>query len=348
MKAEPDQANYNAAERFNDWIDARFENENGGALAIFGNLLKPSEVLHRMNFPAYAAAFPEFKQHWEETLITTVVNDFPIVVAHPFYRFLYGSENETQRFQFLRDTWEGLINLVHALVVSEARSIGLPLTAPAKCGNILTDKISERLDSIEQILTQAGAAGIALESSKIVDLALITTIKQLNQTRNAFSHTGAIAEHQAKNYISECLDDVLDVLDGFSGLKEVKLIRYDNLNGMQLRHERFDGHAKTKRFAMIALTASTAGAVMPLLSKDETLVAIRGKVLSIRPFITLIPQAAGGHVTQVAFLKKTKGAAPNRRIVFEIVGEAKEVEQDRALYQVTINEIRALFGEPAE
>jgi hypothetical protein len=348
MKAQPDQANYNSAPSFNAWIDARFQTENSGSLEILGLSLRPSEVLHRMDFARYLAAFPEFKQHWEETLIATVVTDFPIMIAHPFYRFLEGSENETQRFQFLRDTWEGLINFVHALVVSEARAAGMALTAPAKCGNILTEKLAERIDTIEHILTLAAAGGVVLESGKVVDLALTATIKQLNQTRNAFSHTGAIAEDQAKNFITECLDDVFDVLDAFSGLKEVKLIRYDALDGMQLRHEKFDGHANTKRFGKLPLIVATAGAVMPLLSKDETLVSIRGKILSVRPFITFIPQAAGGHVTQVAFLKKTKGAAPNRRLIYEIVGEANEIEQDRALYQTAINEIRALFGEAAE
>ncbi|MEA3186916.1 MAG: hypothetical protein QOD99_746 [Chthoniobacter sp.] len=348
MKATPDQANFNSAESFNAWIDDRFQNENGGSLQILGQALRPSEVLHRFSFAGYLAAFPEFKQHWEETLITKVVSDFPILIAHPFYRFLEGSENETQRFQFLRDTWEGLINCVHALVVSEARAAGMALVAPAKCGTILTDKLSDRLDTIEQILTQAAAAGLALESANVVDLSMIATIKQLNQTRNAFSHTGAIAEDQAKNYITECLDDVFDVLDAFSGLKEVRLMRYDSLNGMQLRHERFDGHANTKRFGTIALSAATAGVVMPLLSKDETLMIVRGKVISVRPFITFIPHAAGGHVTQVAFLKKTKGAAPDRRIIYEIVGEANEIEHDRTLYQPVINDIRALFGEPAE
>lgn len=347
MKATPDPTLFESAPAFNDWIDDQFVKEAGGPLQILGKQMRPSEVLHKFSFDTYQAAFPDFKRFREELIISTVTEKFPIIIAHPFFRFLEGSENELQRLQFLRDTWEGLINFVHALVVSEARAARLSLGVPAKCGQILSESLAVRIGTVESILGLAASSGLKLESSKLVDLGLATTIKELNQARNAFSHTGAVAEDQAKTYINECIEDVFDVLDGFRGLSEVRLLRYDRLDGLRIRHERFDGHAKTKRFGELPVSQANLGAIVPLLKKEETLLAVGGVIFNAHPFLHLIPQP-GGHVTQVAFFKKTKGDAPNRKLLFEIVGEANEFEEDRVPFQPAINEIRVQFGEQPE
>jgi hypothetical protein len=339
MRAEPDLQRFDNVPAFNAWIDENFVNENGRELRIFGKQLRPSEILHVLSFDTYRAAFPQFKRHREESLITIVSESFPIIIAHPFYRFLVGSENEHQRLQFLRDTWEGLVNFVHALVVSEARSVKLPLAAPAKCSQIMSDSLASRIATVGHILEIASSSGQSLESGRIVDLRFVSTLKELNQTRNAFSHGGAASEDQAKAYIEECLEDVFDLLDGFSGIRDVKLIRYERLDGTRIRHERFDGHAKTKRFGEFTLAPSGVSTVTPLLSRNEALLVVGGRVFSAHPFLMFLPP--GGHITQVAYFKKAHGEHPNRTLSFEIVGESVIVEESRARFQGDINEIRS-------
>ena len=347
MKAFPDPNKFESVPRFNEWIDTKFAKDNGGDLEILGEKLRPSEVLHKFSFDTYQAKFAEYKRHREEAIISTVTESFPIVIAHPFYRCIYGFENEIQRLQFLRDTWEGLINFVHALVVSESRAEKLPLGAPVKCANVLSDSLATRIGTIENVLSVANSSGIPLESTKIVNLEVVTTIKELNHTRNAFSHSGAVSEHRATALINECIEDVFDVLDGFSLLRDVKLLRYDRLDGLQMRHERFDGHAKTRRYGGIQLNPTRLSTFAPLLTKEETLLAIKGKIFSACPFLVFVPHSSG-HSVQVAFYKKARGDAPNRKLIFEIVGEANEIEQDRSQFQPVINEIRAQFGEHPE
>ena len=145
MKAIPDPKNFDSNSAFNAWIDAKFAESNGGELTIIGKTLRPSEVLHRLGYDGYETAFQQFKESREESLIDVVTTQFPIIIAHPFSRFLEGSEHEVQRLQFLRDTWEGLINFTHALAVGEARQMRLVLVASAKCGQILSDRLADRI-----------------------------------------------------------------------------------------------------------------------------------------------------------------------------------------------------------
>jgi hypothetical protein len=347
MKAIPDRNKFESNPAYNAWIDAQFTESNSGGLSILGKALRPSEVLHRLGYDVYESAFQQFKQSREESLIDLVTEQFPIIIAHPFSRFLEASENEIQRLQFLRDTWEGLINFVHAVIVGEARNAKLQMLAPARCSNILSDRLADRISTIESVLLIARKAQVILEASKIIDPATIAVIRVLNQARNAFSHTGAPSEGQAKQYIAECIDEVFDVLEAFTCLKDVRLLRYDRLDGTQLRHERFDGHSRTRRFSSVHIPPALAAASVTLLTREETLVLAGGKLLSVKPLLHLIPHP-GGHFTQVTFFKKAKGAPPDRKLVFEIVGESVEVEEARQPFQPIVNDIRALFGEPPE
>src|SRR5262249_18374139 len=156
---------------------------------------------HRINYDAYEAGFLQFKQVREGTIVETVTEQFPVIIARPFSRFLDGSEHEVQRLQFLRDTWEGLVNFVNAMAVGEARHETLRLAAPARCSHVFSERFHDRLCSSGNILSTASAAGVNLETRKIVDPATLTLVRELNQARNAFSHTGAPSEDQAGQYI---------------------------------------------------------------------------------------------------------------------------------------------------
>lgn len=176
---------------------------------------------------------------------------------------------------------------------------------------------------------------------------MIATIQELNRTRNAFSHSAAVSEDQAREYIADCVEDVLDVLDAFEQLRKIRLVRYQSMDGGTIKFERFDSHAKTKRFFEIQNMGAVIASAGPLLTRNQTLVFDSVKIFSARPFLHLIPKT-GGHVTEVAFFKKRQGSAPDRKLLFEIVGEALPLEMDCTGFQSEIDQIRALFGLPPE
>jgi hypothetical protein len=139
------------------------------------------------------------------------------------------------------------------------------------------------------------------------------------------------------------LEDVFDVLEAFEPLRNVRLLRYQSMDGGTIKFERFDSHAKTKRFVEIKNMDAVISSAGPVLAKSQTLIYDGTKLFSARPFLNLIPKP-GGHITEVAFFKKRQGTAPNKKLLFEIVGEAETLELDCISFQSEINQIRALFG----
>src|SRR6266496_6653827 len=90
--------------------------------------------------------------------------------------------------------------------------------------------------------------------SQIAPLVTLQAMKELNQSRNAFSHSAAQSEMQARNWINECLEDVLDILSDLEGLKSVQIARYISQAGLNLRCELFRGYSSTRTIRSIPIT----------------------------------------------------------------------------------------------
>jgi hypothetical protein len=343
MNFGADKDNYDKLPDFNEWVDLQFTAENRD-LEVLGFRPRPSLVLHQLSFDTYEVALADYRAQKEEELKEVVTSEFPAPIAHYFYRFLYGSENELQRLHFLRDTWEAIINFLHALVVGETRFLCLSLTAPLKFSELLSDKLNARLLNIERLLDYAIANGVTLESEKVVSKALLTKIRELNQTRNAFSHIGAQSEEQARQFISESYVDVIDVLEQLKRLREIKVMRYLNQQGLKnVRHERFDGHSMTKTIKDLQLTKTQVNDSARYLQNDQLIVACGKRFFGLRPFY-YFEQDPNGHLTKLCFYKQAKGNSPNRKLVFEVVGESREVKFDRGIFKPELDELRTMFG----
>ena len=57
----------------------------------------------------------------------TVCDQFPAPVAIPYQQVIHGLREPARRLTRMRDTWEGLINLLAAMVIAEAVAIGRSL-----------------------------------------------------------------------------------------------------------------------------------------------------------------------------------------------------------------------------
>lgn len=347
MNSGADKDNYGKLPDFNEWVDLQFAEEKG-ELEVLGFRPRPSWVLHQLSFDTYEVALADYRAQKEEELKEVVTSEFPAPIAHYFYRFLYGSENELQRLHFLRDTWEAIINFLHALVVGETRFLNLPLTEPLKFSELLTKQLYDRLVTIERILDYASIHGVVLESEQVVSRGLLTKVRELNQTRNAFSHIGAQSEEQARQFISESYGDVIDVLEELRSLREIKVMRYLNQQGVKnVRHERFDGHAMTKTIKDLQLTKTQINDSERYLQKDQLIVTCGKRLFGLRPFL-YFEEEPNGHLTRLCFFKQPKGGVPDRKLIFEVVGESREVILDRAIFKPELDELRTMFGLPAD
>ncbi|MCY1543967.1 hypothetical protein D9M68_798110 [compost metagenome] len=184
--------------------------------------------------------------------------------------------------------------------------------------------------------------------AKISPATTLAAMKELNQSRNAFSHSAAQSEAQARSWISECYVDVVDVLADLDGLADIQIVRYlSQVDGTTLRCEIFRGHSSTRTIQNIKISHQQMLDSAKYFQQGQMLVIADGLIFGLRPMVYFREDGVG-HTTRLCIFRKTRGEAPDRRLEFEIIGEAARHEEDRRNFATEINELRGLFGLGAE
>lgn len=342
MRYQLDPNRYDACPSYNDWLDEQYS-ESKGPLDILGYQPRPSEVLFTMSPDTYEAAFPDFMQQREETIKDAVFNGFPTPIAYYLYRFENGYENELQRLHFLRDTWEAVVDVLHGLAIAELRHRQITMAEPFKFKNLLTDSVSQRIENIEEIIKQIKAAGKTPEFQRILSATTLSTMRELNQSRNAFSHLAAQSEAQSMGWINECRADVIEILGDLVGLQHMQIVRYlDQPDANTMRCETFKGHSAAKTIKKFPLSHTHMADSSRYFQKDHMLVILGNEIFSLRPAIHFRDDA-NGHMTRLCVLRKTHGDKPNRTIEYAVIGEAAPHIMDRSVFFAELTEIRGLF-----
>ncbi len=348
MKLQLDANNYEACPRYNEWLDDRYSQQSGANLDILGYQPRPSFVLFTMSPDTYEATFSDFTQQREEGIKESVCSQFPAPIAYYFYRFENGYESDLQRLHFLRDTWESVIDILHALAVAECRHRKIPAVDPLKFKDLFTDSVAKRLENIEGITAQLSAAGVLPAVAKVSPAATLAAMKELNQSRNAFSHSAAQSEAQARSWISECYVDVVEVLAELDGLEDVQIVRYlSQVDGTTLRCEIFRGHSSTRTIQNIKISHQQMIDSAKYFQQGQMLVIADGLIFGLRPMVYFREDGVG-HTTRLCIFRKTRGEEPDRRLEYEVVGEATRHEESRKNFATEINELRGMFGLEAE
>ena len=304
MRMHIDLERFEACPPYNEWLDRTYADESG-TLDILGFQARPCEVLFAMSQDTYQAAFADFHREWEEELKETVFTSFPSPIAHYFYRFESGFENELQRLHFLRDTWESIVDVFHGMAVSECRHRGLALADPLRLSDLLTDKVTQRLLNVERLIQYAASAGTRLKVAQMIPIETLQKMRELNQNRNAFSHSGAQSEAQARTWISECYAEVIDVLDDIRGLADADLYRYlSQLDGSTLRCELFRGHALTRTIKTVPLEPDQVALSQQYFQQGQILVSFDAELFSLRPFVHF-KEDGSGHATKLCLFRRT-------------------------------------------
>jgi len=347
MKFHLDSSDFDACPEFNQWVDEQCF-ERYGTLDIIGFQPRPSLVLFSLSQDTYQAAFDDFKRQREEDLKEIIYNDFPSPIAHYFYRFENGFENDLQRLHFLRDTWEAIVDLLHAIAVAECRFVCLCLSDPIAFKDFLSNKVAQRLLNIERIISQAEILGIRLQIADIVSVQTLQMMRSLNQSRNAFSHTAALSEKQARDWTNECYVDVIDIIDDMRRLGEIQILRYmGQIDGCTLRCEVFRGHSFTRTINTIKLSGDHVTDPQRFFQQGQILAFINKHIFGIRPLVHY-REDSSGQSTKLCMFRKAHGNKPNRLIEYEVVGESKRWNEDRNVFKAEIDELRKLFRLPPD
>lgn len=343
MKLRLDISDFESCPEYNDWLDTQYA-EQSGILDIFGFQPRPSFVLFSLSPDTYQAAFADFQQQRQDELKQAIFEEFPSPIAHYFYRFENGYENDLQRLFLLRDTWEAIVDVLHATAVAECRFRRIVLADPIAFSHFFSDSVAQRLLNIERVIGHFSSQNIYLSISQIVSISTLQTMRDLNQSRNAFSHSAAQSEFQARTWIGECYEAVINVLDDLRDLARLELLRYiGQIDASTLRCEVFRGHSFTRTIHNISLTADQVRDSQRFFQQGRILVFCNGCFFGLTPLVHY-REDTSGHMTKLCMFRKTRGEVPNRRIEYEVVGEAIRWEEDRTLFKSELDELRALFA----
>ncbi len=335
------ELSYEANNDFNQYLDDEY-----GLIIISGSHFQASKILYDLENETYRIALQEFRAQEIENFKETVFDEFPTPIAYNFYRFERGYDNENQRRDFLRDTWESIIFLIYAIVVGEFRCSKLSIDASTKIKmqEVLSDSLDAKLSIVAKLLQLALDQGIKLSSLKVTSLDLIEKLRELNRVRNGFSHSGAMSEEQARKFILANQGDVLSVLQDCKNLNSLKLLRFNKNEGKasHIRCEVFNGHSMNRTYETFLLTSEQVTTAFDYLDRDNILINIDNHIFSISPFFHF-KLTDSGHQTRLCCYKKKKGEPPEQKFIYEVIGDALEIDFEAANFSSVVDEIRSLL-----
>ena len=190
MKLEIDLADYDKCPPYNEWLDESYFDQSG-TLEILGFQRRPSRVLFSLSQDTYQAAFADFQTERQEELSRIVDEEFPAPISALLLSFRERLRERSTAIAFLAGYVEAIVDVLHGITIAECRFRGIALADPVKCKNILTDSVAQRLQNIELIVVHAQSQGVTIGDSTIVTSRTIQAMRELNQTRNGFSHSAA-------------------------------------------------------------------------------------------------------------------------------------------------------------
>lgn len=286
-----------------------------GEINIYDEKFSPSYVLFELKRETYRITLTDFLENQFEELQELVFDSFPALIAYNYRLSVRGpgANDPIKKFLHLKDAWEGVINIINALVFGEVRAKGVDLkTANVfHSGNpnlhfkpkvIRTDELKQRLENIRAIIkfSKDNSIGLKLEqiSSSVLDY-----LYDLQDNRNHFSHTSTPTKEQAAEELKTVQPLFKKVLKELRFLENVNIVRFESYT-TNCRFETFKGHYLNKEYDEINLAPFQLGIVMT--NPGEVIFARWDEeIFSLSPFLHFLNDATG-HETYLCFYKGKK------------------------------------------
>ncbi len=341
--SQPDLAVYDNNADYNQFLDER---NTPNPIAIETSHFRPSKVLFELERQTYEVAYVDYLQGQREQFKDTVLYEFPRLVALHYFRFLNAHMDDLHRLLSLRDTWEALINLLHALVVSEFRCTHTPIPRNPNNNNrhldFYSDSLFVKLSNIECLLNHARTNSLNLVCVATIPAQTVQDMIDLNRRRNGFLHCELLSDAQAHQVINDTEDNVLDLLHDLINLKDIHLIRYRGQVGstLQMQHESLDGHNMERKLETMTLTPALLSSVASYLLDTHILATTTNApwIFSLKPFIHF-QEDASGHYTKLCVLKREDPSSTIPTYEFEVNGEATPLHIPRADFSAETTEL---------
>lgn len=304
------------------WLDEQY-----GSLDVGDSTFAASTVLRGLEPVSYGVMYGQYLEERKQEIEAqrqefgeTVEYYFPTPIAYNFHQVMHGFQNANQRLDMLRDVWELLIHVIYALVVGEYRSRNLPMQgADFRRNQVYSDKLADKLEIVEKLLTHGDKAGHDLATARVVPVTVVGRLRDLNRLRNEFAHSVARSEREANADFEQHFGEVLDALQDLAALRDVKLMRWlqSQSDIATFRHEHYSGYATSPtKIASTTIEATQIGVVHPFLNRQNVLAQIDDRLFSVAPFLHFEPV---GNSTHLCYFKNKKGEQPAWEMEFQVV-----------------------------
>jgi hypothetical protein len=326
------------ADRYRQWCFEAF----GGYVTVGEHEFHPADVLRLKPGVTEKSMVECRSQLWTQD-DDTVCDQFPAPVAIPYHQVIHGPREPGRRLTRMRDSWEGLINLLAAMVIAEAAEIGIGVSPvevietasrrPLKKKDLRSDRLSIRIGVLEGILENWRVAGVRSVLADVIPLGLPAELRRLNAVRNEFSHLGTLSDAQATRLVEESRPILHEVLVDCLFLAETQLVRLIKVtpgSPPSAEVDLLNGHSTARRVRDLDLDSDTQRVVMRsgrIGTYDRVLAIVRSRCLDLSPFFYACDDDSGHH-TRIAFFKQRSGD----RCHLEVVGEALELRSEAELH----------------
>jgi len=318
-------------QKYRDEFDS--STDETGEITIGSNFsILPSQILFEMDETAYQEQLIEYVNQKREDYHKVVYDSFPAPIAYFYHQTGRAYDNEQQRLNLLRSTWESLIYVLYGLVLGEVNFKKFSLSNIKIFNNekikqdhrgIMGDKLGWKVEAMQKIIECDRQNGNKLNISAYTNIDTFEVIKELTQERNSFSHIAALSEQEAKDRFKKLCPIVSDLLFELDFLENVSLLRYISNEGdiHKIRFDKFEGHSLQRQNYVKVFSESGLSLLTPILNNQTILLEFNNTIFNISPFIHF--HFEGSHL-KLCYFKKIDRSTGD--YVFEIIaGTEREI-----------------------
>jgi hypothetical protein len=325
------QIRYEDCQEFNDFLDSdrNIEIKSGKLLVTRDYEVSLSRTLFDADPIGYAQAYAAYLDDEFEKLKEVVFFQYPSIIAHHFRLSEkgIGANDPIQKLLHLKDTWEAIIFILHAMIWGEVRKKqinvnaaqvfvsfdpgGNPVYATFNTGRVFSDALKQKLYNIQAIIRYSKQQNLSLKC-EIISEDLIDYLLKLQDIRNDISHHAAPTRAEAESELRQVIPLFRDMLPETEFLQRCRIFRFENY-GANCQCEEFNGYSLRSEYQGLAFQGADLAYVLAL-GQQHLFVVWDNDCFSVSPFLHFVPDGQGHE----SYLSVYKGRR-NGEFVFEPV-----------------------------
>lgn len=320
---------------FNLWLNESFP------VMIEEFEFNASEILYNQKKDFYLQALERYNTD-PQLVLSRITKNFPTPIAYYIDQAEYNYQNDHHRLDLLKSCWEAIIFFVFGLVVAEARYRNIPFKTLGltKYETFRSDKVFDKLNTVENILDYVLKNGFPFESASIIPIATLTEIRLLNQERNGFEHAAAKTTLQQQKLYAELFPIVTNVLNQLIGFEKIKMFRYhESPLPLFPRCEIFNGSSLGGKKDTIILQKDNYIEIMDDFDNTAVYVQINDTAFSVSPFIHFYQEDHETNALICFFKKKIAGG----KYKFEVVSKSQDKDFEISDFDKVETKLKSLM-----